>query len=71
MPSTSNILAGTNPSIHMVTWVGVRLHGVVTPRSWQGHIKVTGRSNHLKNVENSLFCCFLLQLCSLEITMMV
>ena len=39
--------------------------------SYEGHLKVTARSNKLKTVENSLFCCcFLLQLCSLEMPMM-
>ena len=38
--------------------------------SCEGHLKITARSNELKTVENSLFCCFLLQLCSLKMPMM-
>ena len=29
-----------------------------TPRLWQGHLKVTARSNHLKMGENSYFVNF-------------
>ena len=38
--------------------------------SYEGHFKVTARSNKLKTAENSLFCCFLLHLCSLKMPMM-
>ena len=31
-----------------VTWVGVVLHGGANPGSWQGHLKVTARSNQPK-----------------------
>ena len=53
----------------MVTWAGVGLHMGVTPRSQQGHLKFTARSNQTKMGENS---SFLLQFCSLnEISVMV
>ena len=42
-----------------------------TPKSWQGHLKVTARSNQLKMDENNLFLLFVLQLCPLKISMMV
>ena len=32
----------------MVTWAGVVLHRVANSRSWQGHFKVTARSNQPK-----------------------
>ena len=50
-----------------MTWVGVELHRAVTPRSWQGHLKVTSRSNQHKGVKIAYFCCF----CSIEISMIV
>ena len=37
----------------MVTRAGP--HRGVMPRSWQGHLKVTARSNQLKTGKNSLF----------------
>ena len=44
------------------TWwhgLGLGFTGSITPRSWQGHLNVTGRSNQLQIGENSLFlCCF-------------
>ena len=42
-----------------------------TQRSWQGHLKVTARSNQLKMDENNLFLLFFLQLCPLKMSMMV
>ena len=55
----------------MVTWIGVGLDRGVTPRSQQGHIKVTGRSNQIQIGENSLFLLVLLQFNSLEMPMVV
>ena len=55
----------------MVTWVGVGLHWGVTRRSWQGHLKVTARSNQLKIGENNQFLLVLLQFSSLEMSMVV
>ena len=43
-----------NPSIHGDMGLGWSSWGV-TPRSLQGHIKVTARSNKLKSGENYLF----------------
>ena len=37
----------------MVAWVGGFHRGVI-PRSWQGHLKVTAKSNQLKMVESRL-----------------
>ena len=45
----------------MVKRVGI--YRSVTPRSWQGHLKVTRMSTQLKRSENILF---LVQCCSLE-----
>ena len=42
-----------------------------TQRSWQGHLKVTARSNQLKIDENNFFLLFFLQLCPLKMSMMV
>ena len=36
----------------MVKWVRVEFHRVVTPKSWQCHLKVTVRSNQQKTFEN-------------------
>ena len=55
----------------MVTWFGVGLERGVTPRSQQGHLKVTGRSNQIQIGENSLFLLILLQFNSLEMPMVV
>ena len=35
----------------VVQRVGVELYRAVTPRSWQGHLKVTAKSNQHKSVE--------------------
>ena len=59
-----------NPSTHGGKGWGCALWGA-TPRSWQGHLKVTARSNQLKLGRHSLFVQFLLQLFSFEISMMV
>ena len=42
-----------------------------TARSWQGHRKVTARSNQLKMDENNLFLFLFLQLCPLKMSMVV
>ena len=55
----------------MVTWFGVGLDRGVTPRSKQGHLKVTGRSNQIQIGENSLFLLVLLHFNSLEMPMVV
>ena len=52
-------------------WVGVGLDRGVTPRSYQGHFKVTRRSTQLKAGENSLFLLVLFQFSSLELSMVV
>ena len=54
MASTSNIIGRKPTQVHMVTWVGIMLHGGVTPMSCEGHLKLTARLNELKTVENSL-----------------
>ena len=43
-----------NPSTHGGKGWGCALWGA-TPRSWQGHLKVTARANQLKLGKNSLF----------------
>ena len=55
----------------MVTWVGVGLHMGITPRSCQGDIKVTGKSNQLLIGENTLFLMVLFQFSSLEMSLVV
>ena len=55
----------------LVTWFGVGLDRGVTPRSQQGHLKVTGSLNQLQIGKNSLFLSVLLQFNSLEISMVV
>ena len=42
----------------VVKWVVVGFRRVVTPRSWQGRLKVMARSNQLKTAEMQFFCCF-------------
>ena len=54
-----------------MTWSGVGLRMSANPRSWQGHLKVTARSNQLKMDENNLFLFLFLQLCSLKMSMVV
>ena len=54
-----------------MTWVGIGLHRGKSPRSCQGHLKVTERSNQLQIGENSLFLLVLLQFSSLEMSMVV
>ena len=54
-----------------MTWVGAGRDRGVTPRSQQGHLKVTGRSNQLQSGENSLFLLVLLKFNSLEMSMVV
>ena len=44
---------------------------IATPRSWQGHLKVTARSNQLKMDENNLFLFLFLQLCPLKMSMVI
>ena len=39
----------------MVKWVGVGFHRVVSARIWEGHLKITARSNQRKTRENCLF----------------
>ena len=55
----------------MVTWFGVGLDRGVTPKSQQGYLKVTGRSNQIQIGENSLFLLVLLQFNSLELQMVI
>ena len=55
----------------MVTWFGVGIDRGVTPRSQQGHLKVTGRSNQIQKGENGLFLLVLLQFNSLEMSIVV
>ena len=55
----------------METWFGVELDRGVTPRSQQGHLKVTGRSNQLKIGRISLFLLLLLQFNLLQMSMVV
>ena len=55
----------------MVIWFGAGLHRDVTPRSQQGPLKVTGRSNQIQIGANSLFLLVLLQFNSLEMPMVV
>ena len=43
----------------------------VTSRSCQGHLKVTARSRQPTKVKIVSFCCFLLQFCLFEMSMMV
>ena len=57
--------------VHIVTWSGVGFYMCATPRSWQGHLKVTARSSQLKMDENNLFLLFFLQLCPHKMSMMV
>ena len=40
------------------TWFSVGINSGVTPRSQQGHLKVTGRSNQLQVGKTTLFCWF-------------
>ena len=56
-----------NPSTHRDMGWG-QVHGGVTPRSCQGQLNVTTRSNQFKTVENSLILLFFLQLCTLEMS---
>ena len=55
----------------MMTGFGVGLDRGVTPRSQQGNLKVTGRSNQIQIGKNSLFLLVLLQFNSLEMSMVV
>ena len=55
----------------MVTRFGVGLDSGVTPRSQQGHLKVTGRSNQLQIGKNTHFFLASLQFNSLEMSMVV
>ena len=47
---------------HVVQRVEVGLYKAVTPRSWQGHLKVTARSQqsqiNTKVLNKAYFCCF-------------
>ena len=55
----------------MVPWFGVGHDRGVTPRSQQGHLKVTGRSHLLQIGENSLFLLVLLQFNLIKMSMAV
>ena len=52
----------SKPCTHVVQRVGVGLYKAVTPRSWQGHLKVTARSHqsqiNTKVLNKAYFCCF-------------
>ena len=53
-PPLPTKLLKANPSTHGGKGWGCALWGA-TPRSWQGHLKVTARSNQLKLGRHSLF----------------
>ena len=55
----------------MVTWFGFWLYRGIIPRSCQGHIKVTGKSNQLIIGENCLFLLVLFQFSSLKMSRVV
>ena len=68
---TSSTLDQSQTWGHMVTWFWVGLEGGVTPRSQEGHLKVTCRFNQLQIGEDSLFLLVLLQFNSIEMSMVV
>ena len=68
---TSNTLDESQTRVHMVTWFEVGIDGSVTPRSQQGHLKVTRRSNQLQIGESNLFLLVCIQFNSIETSMVV
>ena len=54
-PIYINYIWQSTTQVYMVKGSGARFYGVVTPRSWQSHLKVKESSNQHKTGEKSLF----------------